>query len=137
MEYPSSMWDASLTGTQSKELEEIQWRAVRCVNNLRSPSDQTTNVSALIEIMNWTHLKDRRETRCHAMHFNEVATELPNYLTTQMSAAGYTKNHQMLYHTPYCNIAGSHMNSFFIKTTITWNQHNAGRSLLVGPPVVG
>ena len=122
-----------------KELEGIQRRAARSVNNLKK-TDRTTSMSALIESMNWTHLKDRRETRriglFRAMHFSEVATKLTDYLIPQMSTAGYTRRHQMLYHIPHCNTVWvSHMNSFFIKTAKAWNQLPPESSLLIGPPV--
>lgn len=110
-----------LTATQSRELEGIQRRAARSVNNLKR-TDRATSVSTLIEAMNCTHCgQDDRLPHTIDIHcrLHEEAPDAVRNTTLQYS---YTV---------------SYMNSFFVKTARAWNNLPVGSPLLVGPPVAG
>lgn len=58
---------------EGKELEAVQFRAARMVNN-RKPMNRTTSATELISSMKWDPLSTRRKHRCLAVftsfHFN-------------------------------------------------------------------
>ena len=58
LEYSSSVWDGSLTQTQSNRLEAVQRRAARTVFNIPR-TDHTTSTSSLIEKLEWEQLNTR------------------------------------------------------------------------------
>ena len=128
-----------MTTTQSNALEAIQRKAARLVNNI-SRTDRTTSTTELLCKMNWEKLSSRRESRSlglfRAMHFNEIATTITDYISPLSATSGFSRRHEMQYHIPHCNSL-HHQNNFFIKTAKAWNQLPVSSNLLVAPPVAG
>ena len=139
LEYASTVWDPTLTTTQSNALEAIQRKAARLVNNI-SRTDRTTSTTELLCKMNWEKLSSRRESRSlglfRAMHFNEIATTITDYISPLSATSGFSRRHEMQYHIPHCHSL-HHQNNFFIKTAKAWNQLPVSSNLLVAPPVAG
>ena len=139
LEYASAVWDTSLTATQERSLEAVQRRAARMVNNIRR-TDHTTSTTQLISDLDWNTLRSRREDRrlgmFRAMHFNEVATNISDFITPHNPAVGFSRRHNQQYLVPHCKTK-FHQKSFFVSTAKLWNQLLPGCSLLEGPPVAG
>ena len=139
LEYACTVWDASLTTTQEQSLEAIQRRSARMVHNIRR-TDHTTSTTQLIADLEWDKLKNRREHRrlgmFRAMHFNEVSTNITDYLAPHNPTLGFSRRHNQQYLVPHCRTK-FHQNSFFISTAKLWNGLPTGSSLLEGPPVAG
>ena len=97
LEYACAVWDAAIPKTQSSQLEADQQRAARTVNNIKR-TDHTISTTKLYSGMN----SDRREKRqlgiFGAMHFNEVATEIRNYITPHQRTLLHTQPNQI----PHC-----------------------------------
>ena len=139
LEYACAVWDAALPKTQSSQLEAVQRWAAQTVNIIKR-TDHTTSTTKLIKDMEWDELKDRRE-KCRlsifrAMHFNEVATEISDYIAPYQQTSLHTRRHTQQYQTPHCRTK-AHQNSFFISTEKLWNSLPLTSFLLVGPPVAG
>ena len=139
LEYSSTVWDSSLTSTQSKQLESIQRKAARMVHCVPR-TDHTTSTTALIADLGWDTLQERRGRRrlgiFRAMHFNEVATNIEDFLNPHTITAGYSRRHSLQYTIPHCNTK-SHQQSFFVATAKDWNSLPPSSTLLCGPPVAG
>ena len=74
--------------------------------------------------MEWDELQDRRE-KCRlgiftAMHFNEVATEISNYIAPHQKTSLHSKRHTQQYLITHCRTK-AHQNSFSISTAKLWN----------------
>ena len=139
VEYSSTVWDGSLTNTQTNSIEAIQRRAARMVCNIKR-TDHTTSTTQLLEHLEWDTLKNRRERRrlgiFRAMHYDEVAVNITDYLSPHPTHVGQSRKHQLQYFIPHCNTR-LHQNSFFIGTARLWNALPIGSNLLEGPPVAG
>ena len=109
------------------------------VNNIQR-TDHLTSTTKLMKDMEWDELKTRRETRrlgiFRAMNFDEVATDITEYISPQVSSSLQTRRHAQQYMVPHCRTK-AHQHSFFISTAKLWNALPPSSSLLVGPPVAG
>lgn len=136
LEYASTVWDSYLTSTQTKQLEDVQRRGARMVNNIPR-TDHVTSTTALINNLEWETLSERRAKRrlgiFRAMHFGEVATNVTDFLQPQTSTVGYSRRHHQQYAIPHTGTK-YHIKSFFISTAKSWNSLPANSALLVGPP---
>ena len=136
LEYSSTVWDSSLTCSQEQQLEAVQRRAARTVHNIKR-TDRVTSTTALINSLEWDLLATRRERRriCmfRAMHYNEVATKISDFLSPFVPTAGYSRRHSHQYTIPHCK-SKHHQNSYFVSTGKVWNNLDPGSPLLVGPP---
>lgn len=133
MEYASASWD-QITKTQGDELEAVQRRAARMVNNLR-PTDRTTSVTDLISSMKWEALSSRRKHRRLAVfrgfHFN--TDRVRTYLTPNPPLRS-SRRHDLQYQIPHSRTKW-HTRSYFIRTAKDWNKLPADSVFLVRPEV--
>ena len=138
MEYSCSVWDSNLTTTQKSSLEAIQRRAARMVHNIKR-TDHTTSTTQLIKDLEWDTLENRRVSRrlglFRAMHFDEVATNISDFIKPHCPTIGYSRRHHHQYMIPHCNTKSR--NSFMISTAKLWNGLPPGSRLLEAPPVAG
>ena len=102
LEYSASVWDGSLTATQSTSIEAVQRRAARAVYNIPR-TDHKTSTSGLLEQLDWQPLECRRERRrvglFRAMHFGEVATDVREFIDPHPHPAS-TRRHSQQYFIP-------------------------------------
>ena len=70
-------------------------------------TDRTTSTTQLLEHLELDTLKNRRERRrlgiFHAMHYDEVAVNITNYLSPHLTYVGQSRKHQLQYFIPHCN----------------------------------
>ena len=105
MGYAATVWDGSLTQTQAVKLEAVQRRAARTVYNIPR-TDHQTSTTQLIDQLSWQTLDTRRNCRrlglFRAIHFNEVATDMTEYIQLHPHSVN-TRRHSQQYSIPYCN----------------------------------
>jgi hypothetical protein len=131
MEYASASWDM-LTNTQELQLEAVQRRAARMVNNIR-PTDRTSSITALMTSRNWELLAARRQHRCLAVfrNFHYSTDTVGRYLQPHPPQRS-TSRHGQQYLIPHCRTK-KHQQSFFIKTGRSWNKLPSDSPYLVRP----
>ena len=138
LEYAATVWDGSLTQTQAAKLEAVQRRAARMVYNIQK-TDHQTSTTQLIDQLSWQNLDTRINCRrlglFRAIHFNEVATDMTEYIQLHPHSVS-TRRHSQQYLIHHCN-TDLHKKSFFISTAKLWTNLVSDCTLLVGPPVAG
>ena len=118
LEYASPCWHPGLTIEQTDDIEAIQRRAARFVNN---NYDYRASVTDMINNLNWESLEIRRQKARLSMLYkiqnNLVEIAPPPFLhAPQRPRPGYPHQLQVVYVS-----TESYKNSFFIRTIRQWN----------------
>ena len=132
LEYASCSWDP-LPKTLSSQVEAVQRRSARVAFNI--PRISKSSTTEMLKKLEWESLESRRQRRriClfRAMHYNEVNTNIHQYVSTSDCLTS-TRRHGLQYRLEHHNTK-AHMSTFYVCTSKAWNQLDPMDRLLCPP----